>query len=63
MPVHLAGHAKRMLYSEQPTILLAKRHLNTMLLTNFENLNFTSNVFQETHDFLVLTDTVIICII
>ena len=50
------------LYSEQLTVLLARRHLNTMLLTNFENLNSISNIFQETHDFLVLTGPVIICI-
>ena len=36
--------------------------LNTMLLTNFENLNYISNIFQETHDFLVLMDPLIICI-
>ena len=51
-----------MMYSEQPTVLLARRHLNTMLLTNFENLNFISNFFQETHYFLDLTDPSIICI-
>ena len=62
MPVCLVGYAKRILYSEQPTVLLARRHLNTMLLTNFDNLNSISNIFQETHDFLVLTDPVIICI-
>ena len=39
MPVYLVGYAKRMLYSEQPTVLLARRHLNAMPLTNFENLN------------------------
>ena len=55
-------YAKRMLYSEQPIVLLARRHLNTMLLTNFENLNSISNLFQETHDFFVLTDPLIICI-
>ena len=33
-----------------------------MILTNFENLNSISSIFQETHDFLVLTDPVIICI-
>ena len=33
-----------------------------MILTNFENLNSVSNIFQETHDFLVLKDPVIICI-
>ena len=62
MPVYLVGYAKRMLYSEQPTDLLAWRHLNPMLLTNFENLNSIPNIFQETHNFLVLTDLVIICI-
>ena len=60
MPVYLFSHAKRMLYSEQP--LLAWRHLNTMILTNFQNLNSISNIFQEMHNFLVLTDPVIICI-
>ena len=33
MPVYLVGYAKRMLYSWQPTILFAWRHLNTMHLT------------------------------
>ena len=51
-----------MLYSEQPTFLLAWRHLNTIILTDFENLNSISNIFQETQNFLVLTDPVIICI-
>ena len=51
-----------MLYSAQPTVLLAGGHLNTMLFTNFENLNSISNIFQATHDFLDLTDSVIICI-
>ena len=51
-----------MLYSEQPTVLLVRRHLNTMLLSNFENLNSISNIFREAHDFLVLTDPPIICI-
>ena len=62
MLVYLVFYVKRMLYSEQPTVLLARRHRNTMLLTNFENLNSISNIFQETHDFLVLTDPLIICI-
>ena len=62
MPVYLVGYAKLMLYSEKPTVLLARRHLNAMLLTNFENLNSITNIFQETHDFLVFTDQVIICI-
>ena len=31
-------------------------------MTNFENLNSISNIFQKTHDFLVLADPVIICI-
>ena len=60
MPVDLAVNAKYMLYSEHPTVLL--KHLNTMLLTNFENLHSISNIFQETHNFLVLTSPVIICI-
>ena len=54
--------AKRMLYSEQPTVLLARRHLNTMLLTNFENLNSISYIIQEAHNFLVLRNPVIICL-
>ena len=62
MPVSLVSYAKRMLYFEQPTVLLARRHLNTMILTNFENLNSISNIFQETYGFLVLTNPVIICI-
>ena len=62
MPVYLVVYAKRKLYSEQPTILLARRYLNSMLLTNFENLNTISNIFLETHDFLVLRDLLIICI-
>ena len=41
---------------------LARKHLNTMILANFENLNFISKIFQETHDFLVLMDPVITCI-
>ena len=51
-----------MLYSEQPTVLLARRHLNTMLLTSFENLNSILKIFQETHDFLVLMDPITICV-
>ena len=63
MPVYLISYSKRMLYSEQPTtVLLARRHLNTMILTNSENLNSIWNIFQETHDLLVLTDELIICI-
>ena len=62
MSDYLVGYAKRMIYSEQPTVLLARRHLNTMLLINFENLNSISNIFQEMRDFLVLTDPIIICI-
>ena len=34
----------------------------TVILTKFENLNFILNIFQETRDFLVFTDPVIICI-
>ena len=44
------------LSSELPTVLLAWRHLDTMVLTNFENLNYISNILQEAHVFLVLTD-------
>ena len=62
MPIYLVSYAKHMLYSEQPTTLFIRRHLNTMVLTNFENLDSISNIFQETHDFLVLTEPVIICI-
>ena len=51
-----------MLNSEQPTVVWARRHLKKIILTNFENLNSTSNVLQETLDFLVLTDPVIIYI-
>ena len=39
MPVYLVGYAKSMLYSEQPTNLLARKHLNTMLLTNFKHFS------------------------
>ena len=62
LSVYFVGYAKRMLYSEQPTVLLARRHLKTMLLINFENVNSILNIFQEIHDFLVLKDPVIICI-
>ena len=62
MFVYLVGYAKRILCSEQPTVSLAWRDLSTMLLTNFENLNSISNISQETHDFLVLSDPLIICI-
>ena len=53
MPVYLFGYSKCMLCSE---------HLNRMLMTKFENLNSISNISQELHDFLVLTDPLIICI-
>ena len=49
MPVYLISYAKRMIWLG-------------MILTNFENLNSILNIFQETHDFLVLMDPVIICI-
>ena len=62
MPVYLVGYANRMMYSEQSTILLPPRHLSAMLLTNFENVNSISNIFQETHDLSVLSDPLIICI-
>ena len=62
MPLYLVGYAKRILYSEQQTVLLVWRHLNTMLLADFENLNSISNIFQEIHKLLDLTDLLIICI-
>ena len=62
MLAYIVSYAKRMLFSELPIVLLARWHLNIMIFTNFENLNFILNIFQETHDFLVLTDPVIICI-
>ena len=43
----LAYSLKRMLYSEQPTVLLARRDLNPMILTNFENLNSISNILPD----------------
>ena len=60
MPI--LSYAKRMLYSKQPTVFLDRRHLNTMILTNFENLNSISNIFQEIHSILVLTEPAIIYI-
>lgn len=62
MSVYLVSYTKRMLHSEQQIVVLARTHLNTMILTNFENFNSISNIFRETHGFLVLTDTAIICI-
>ena len=62
MLAYLVGYAYGMLYSEQLIVLLALRQLNTMLLSKFENLNSILNIFQETHNFLVLTDPRIICI-
>ena len=62
MPVYFLCYAKRMLYSQQLTISLTWRHLNPMILINFETLNSISNIFQETHHLLVLTDPAIIYI-
>ena len=62
MPVYFVSYTKRMLYSEQPTVLIARRHLDTMIFTNFENFNSISNIFQGIYNFLVLTDLVIIFI-
>ena len=59
---YLVVYVKLMLYSEQPIVLLARRHLNIMLLNNFENLVSISNILQETHDFLVFTDPTVTCI-
>ena len=61
MPVYLVSYAKRMLYSVV-SVLLARKHLGRMILNNFENLNSIWNLFQETHELLILTDPVIICI-
>ena len=44
-PWYLVRNAKRMLYCEQRTVWLSRRRLNTMLLTNFENLNSILNIF------------------
>ena len=41
---------------------LVWNYLKTMLLTNFENLNSVLGIFHETHDYLVSSDSVIICI-
>ena len=60
MSVYLLGYTTCMVFSEHSTILLAWRHLNTMPLTNFKNLNSIS--ISETHDFLVLMDPRIICV-
>ena len=63
MAVYLVSYAQRMLYSEQPTVPLARRHLNLiMILTNFESLSSILNIFRETHNFLVLTEPVILFI-
>ena len=67
MPVYIVGYAKRMLHYQEPTILLPRRYLNTRLAIDlihekFENLNSIPNIFRETHDFLVLMESVIICI-
>ena len=51
-----------MLYTEQPTVLLARRHLTTMILNNFEISISILNIFQETQNFLVLTEPLINCI-
>ena len=42
-------------------ILFKRRHWK-FSDSEFENLNSISNIFQETHNFLVLTDPVIICV-
>ena len=59
MSVYLAGYAKRL----DPTILLAQRRLNAILLTLstkiFQNFNYISNISQETHDFLVFTELIL----
>lgn len=47
MPVYLVGYTKRMLYCEQPTLLLAQRHLNTILLTNFDRTTNYLHLFKN----------------
>ena len=49
-------YAKRMLYSMQPTASLVRRHLNTMLLPNFEHFGHFPRNTQA------LTDPLIICV-
>ena len=50
------------MHSDQSTVLLPWRHLNTVVLINFEKLKSISNIFQEIHNFLVLMDPVILCV-
>ena len=59
MPVYFVSYANLRLYSEQP-VLMARGHLSTKILTKFENLNSVSNIFQATHNFLVLSDPAVI---
>ena len=64
MSVYIVDYAKLMFYSEQSTVLLAGKCLyTTMVFTltgeNCENLNSLLNIFHVTHDFLVMTDSVI----
>ena len=60
MPVDLLRDAKRYLRSNQPSMLLAKRDLNIipfdLVDKRFQNFNSISNVFQELHEFLILTN-------
>ena len=63
MLVYLVGYLKRMLFSQQSTVLLVRRHLNTMLFINFENLNYILHIFQENTRFLSFDGhPVIVCI-
>ena len=41
-------HQAYAVYFEKPTVFLVRKHLNTMLSTNFENLNSILYFFQET---------------
>ena len=41
---------------------IPKHNAFDLIEENFKNLNSISNIFQETHDFLVLMDSVIACI-
>ena len=57
MSTYLVAYPKPMLYYEQLIVLLDPRRLNWKLLANFENSNAIWNSFTETHDFLVLMDS------
>ena len=52
IPVFFLGYVKRKLYSEQPTILFARRHLNEILLTLLTvilMISISSRIFSKKH--------------